>query len=459
MKTTHHLTVGILGLSLLGHLDAVQHTVLPYEKIQSYINQSQAGDTIVIRAGTYNEDLTINKQLHLREEEGGDVIITGKMTFENIPEKMLLRNFKVGYDSTKHITITNCPDFGIENIDASLGGNLVLTNSTVRARNCQFKGALKITNGANEVLASSFKLDSTINGGMSTISGCSFTKSVTCGANANVEIMRCNISKNLTHNGTNGDLTLLQSTITEKLTTNAARSWINYNTIRYMYGQGNLKIIGNKFDLRSGRAYGLEIQGGTTEAFIANNEIKGSRQPHSQGVNNTLIGIRLFGCQRADILNNKIHYWIGWNNYDLGANTNVGVMVEAACKNVFIAGNNIYDCGISPADGGHRCSVYAPFANTTLYHNRLANGIKGGVVAVGTSNSTTVDKGPPEPEYNDHDGTRNNIGINGGHYYDPNGKTTNKPIVLSGDLEPIHLKKGEVTTIRLTTRGGVPSLK
>ena len=65
MKTTHHLTVGLLGLSLLGHLGAVQHTVLPTEKIQDYINQAQSGDTIVVRAGTYNEDLTINKQLDI----------------------------------------------------------------------------------------------------------------------------------------------------------------------------------------------------------------------------------------------------------------------------------------------------------------------------------------------------------------------------------------------------------
>ena len=89
MKNIHILPL-LLGLTGFVQLGAVQHTVLPTEKIQDYIDAAQAGDTIVIRAGTYNEDLTINKQLHLRDEEGGDVIITGKMTFENIPEKMAL---------------------------------------------------------------------------------------------------------------------------------------------------------------------------------------------------------------------------------------------------------------------------------------------------------------------------------------------------------------------------------
>ena len=61
-----------------------------------------------------------------------------------------------------------------------------------------------------------------------------------------------------------------------------------------------------------------------------------------------------------------------------------------------------------------------------------------------------IDAGPPDPQYNDRDGTRNDIGMFGGHNFIPDGRTTNKPIVLGLDIAPIAVPTGGTVTIEST---------
>ena len=58
--------------------------------------------------------------------------------------------------------------------------------------------------------------------------------------------------------------------------------------------------------------------------------------------------------------------------------------------------------------------------------------------------------GPPDPQYNDRDGSRNDIGMFGGHNFIPDGRTTNKPIVLGLDVAPIAVPTGGTVTIEST---------
>ena len=64
--------------------------------------------------------------------------------------------------------------------------------------------------------------------------------------------------------------------------------------------------------------------------------------------------------------------------------------------------------------------------------------------------SPCIDKGPPDPQYNDRDGSRNDIGMFGGHNFIPDGQTTNKPIVLGLDVAPIAVPIGGTVTIEST---------
>ena len=53
-------------------------------------------------------------------------------------------------------------------------------------------------------------------------------------------------------------------------------------------------------------------------------------------------------------------------------------------------------------------------------------------------------------QYNDRDGSRNDIGMFGGHNFIPDGRTTNKPIVLGLDVAPIAVPTGGTVTIEST---------
>ena len=66
------------------------------------------------------------------------------------------------------------------------------------------------------------------------------------------------------------------------------------------------------------------------------------------------------------------------------------------------------------------------------------------------TNSPSIDAGPPDPQYNDRDGSRNDIGMFGGHNFIPDGRTTNKPIVLGLDIAPIAVPTGGTVTIEST---------
>jgi hypothetical protein len=69
--------------------------------------------------------------------------------------------------------------------------------------------------------------------------------------------------------------------------------------------------------------------------------------------------------------------------------------------------------------------------------------------------SVLLNAGPAEPEYNDHDGSRNDVGLLGGHAYDPAGKTSVNPVVLSGDQSIFRLNLGESTPLVIKARAAV----
>jgi len=90
-------------------------------------------------------------------------------------------------------------------------------------------------------------------------------------------------------------------------------------------------------------------------------------------------------------------------------------------------------------------------------------GVAGGVVASTTTagdplfvdgnvyelgeGSPCIDAGTENARYNDRDGTRNNIGPSGGSWYDPEGWTTEKPVVISFDLLPDQVLEGVDTEV------------
>jgi hypothetical protein len=60
-----------------------------------------------------------------------------------------------------------------------------------------------------------------------------------------------------------------------------------------------------------------------------------------------------------------------------------------------------------------------------------------------------------DPRFNDYDGTRNDIGIWGGTQFDPEGRTTYKPVVLGFDLTPDQTLDGVTNQVQLLNIGAV----
>jgi hypothetical protein len=251
----------------------------------------------------------------------------------------------------------------------------------------------------------------------------------------------------------------------------AKKSWVCYNSIRYGIYRGTSHIIGNHFNGRSWPGIGLKIEGAQTHAFIRNNIIHSYKIHSNNSISDQCIGISITQNAQADIINNLIYDCFDSNDGGSENRVGLGIYVNST-SGTKIFGNAIWNCYVK--DGGNSVAsylVYAPSQGVLLHNNCLWSSknsrsidIGGGVVKKDCfdadpklngdntlkPDSPCIDKGPPDPQYNDRDGSRNDIGMFGGHNFIPDGRTTNKPIVLGLDIAPIAVPTGGTVTIEST---------
>ena len=67
--------------------------------------------------------------------------------------------------------------------------------------------------------------------------------------------------------------------------------------------------------------------------------------------------------------------------------------------------------------------------------------------------SKCLNAGPSVPWFMDRDGTVNDMGLHGGPRYDPDGFTTDNPVVLFSEQEPLQFFKGKTETINISAQG------
>jgi hypothetical protein len=512
--------------------------VLPGTKVQDAVNAAADGDVLVLLEGIYNEDVTVQgKNVRIVREKGKTVEISGSLTYRDVNGTVVIRDLKIGRDGSKHLTIENCEKVGVEDLDLSAGGGLVITNSTVVARSCPFGGGLNVSatnaddNKTIEVIDCTFSgnldvsrvilnvHDSRFNGGRlsSTDADLKMVKvvftsgtdsaitrgkallydvrfnstshSVTINGadwrmhecyvgeslhvtNAHTRFIRSRVRISLNHNnptlpdGNGTECTVFQSTIGEGLFCKAGRSWIGYNTIRYIHfngvGSSETEIVGNDINGRNGAYYLIYLLSSENlNARIVNNKIK------NNWVGGGNHGVCIVKSKNVTIYNNEFNH----NHGDaVHVSATFGGSVEIISNWFHVIQEFV---------------VEAPFQNVSFHHNILDSNnahhdgwVTGGVV-VGEANVhlnsgipvngydadwTTIpdalkDKGSPEAHFKDHDGTRNDIGPLGGHAYDPNGKTSVKPVVLSGDHWPKVILKGTSEKINIKARAAVATPK
>jgi hypothetical protein len=267
-----------------------------------------------------------------------------------------------------------------------------------------------------------------------------------------------------------------------RISSDAKNTVLAYSTLNYLKINDSGIITGNDFDgdtqffsqVPVGGGIGIDINSSNAVVIINNNKIHDYYLSSSGTISNSCIGIRIQGSAKVDILNNLI-----WDCFDVNGNGSennscIGVFVKSSL-NVRVLGNIFWNCYVRDNYGGHSgaaggVSIVAPLGvviQNNLYwknHQDSNTNIKGGAVRIGAvigdpklnadhtlkSDSPCIDAGPPDPQYNDRDGSRNDIGMFGGHNFIPDGRTTDKPIVLGLDVAPIAVPTGGTVTIEST---------
>ena len=380
----------------------------PGESIQTAINNASAGDVLYLAAPVdYNGDLNITKPLRIVSTLAANQSIGGNINIEGVP-----------------------------------------AGQSVTLKNLNLSGSMEIK-------------DSSVN-----ILKCSISSSVTAFNPGNV----------------NTQLNFVQSNIIGKLTSKLTRSWIGYSNLRQSSFEGIVEIVGNDFNGSGLGGIGIDINGSDSFANIHNNLIHdfSMHAPYGTNISNTCIGIRIGGNASSEIRNNSIK-----NNSDThrdGEETfaGMGIYVKSTALTT-ISSNLLTSNYINEGSSSGRfvqygnAQVYAPKTNVVMRYNALDRNpsnypelVKGGVEHYDTISDTaegtgflhnTVGRmdgkvgqnmGSPDDYHKDHDGSRNDIGANGGRNYIPDGRTTDKPIPIFFSLAPQAVPIGGTVTIEST---------
>jgi hypothetical protein len=392
----------ILGLGLAGTSSspAANYNVFSGQSIQSKINAATNGDTITIYAGLYSENLTISgKDVRLLRPASQAVTLSGNITFSGITNAYTFGGFTIGGMTDKTLTISNCPKMSVYAVTMA-AGNVSVT-----------------------------------------------------GSNTTADFARCTITGNITVASSVQRMSLARSTVTESLDSSANETLVAYSTLRWFRQRstGKAILVGNTLNERL-------VDGGRTvevydsAALIALNNIVRDGAYYNYNDN---FAFWISGGASLNAFNNVIF------NYS-GRYADRGFHFEPNRSSVSEISSNI----------GHTIQdefLYGSFNYINALYNLSSTGAGGGVYltshisadplftdtdnfVLGAS-SPARDAGNPDPRFNDIDGTRNDMGIYGGPFYDPDGRSGSKPVVLKAELDNTQFVKGDLSSVKLKAAG------
>ena len=454
-------TVCWLGLCLLvgGRGHAVTLSVLPGTSIQAKIDLAQPGDIVAIFGGIYNQDITINKAIRLVEVAGQEVTILGSIAFTGVVNAPPFEGFKYGSPG-RGLTIANTTGMVLRGLDGTGGAGVSATGTSIvhivdsdlTDVSTADATELKLWNSSiNNLTASGPKTEvwnATLRGSLVQHAGSLQTAGLTIAGNFN----------------TGGGVlktVAFRTKVAGDCTWRSKKNWFGYSEARSFnfvdQTDAKVVVVGNKIDRQGGEANGIyggisnsqilitnnrivrvgyawyednengiDLRGGGNTAIIANNYCQLQYYGNARGVRGDGIYVRDFN--QATIINNII----------------VGALHGISAPFGAVAQNNLY--WASPWGGTYR-EANGVVAEGTLYIDPL--------FVVGEepklqATSPCLNAGTPDPRYNDRDGSRNDIGPSGGAWFDPDGWTTTKPVVLSFDISSDIVLEGEQTTIDLS---------
>ena len=413
-------TLLALGI-LMKAVSAATFVVLPGDSINEKIEAAADGDIIAIFGGNYAQDVLVNKQVRLVELANQDVWITGGITFSGVEDCPPLVGLKVGSNGKQikvqdvtgliikdvvvpRVEVVNSTGIALQNVDTSAEGfnDGVYTN----------KSKLSIIGGThNTILQDSGELV------------------------VNSSAIRSLYARN---EGDPSETIVFRTDVVEyiRCDSGGSKSWIGYSKAKGFVSEtddAKAVLVGNNF-FNEG-SHSINISGANGSFLMCNNRFR-SRNSHP---------IYVRGSHDEIVLQNN-HLTI-WNN-------NWVIYLEKQSSKVVIR-NNIMQG--ERGDAGGVSSPFGPLVVNNHYggvNGLVQRGVTGSNWSTGgpltlednffqlAEGSPCIDAGSEDARYNDRDGSRNDIGASGGSWFDPEGWTTENPVVISFDLSAEQILQG-----------------
>jgi hypothetical protein len=417
------------GLALTLVAGATTHAVLPGKSIQAKIDLAVAGDIVAIFGGTYNEDLTINKAIRLVEVSGQNVTITGNVTFTGVTDCPPFDGFTVG-SAGRGVTVTNTTGLVLRNLDARAGSG--------------------VTSGGTSSLS--------ITGGQ--LSQLNHT-------GGSMQVNSVVIVGNFETQTSAQKTVAFRTTVAGDCVWRSKRNWFGYSEARSFnfqdQNEAKVVVVGNKIDRQGGEANGIYSNVSNSSILITNNRVvrvgynwstrgDGKCGIDLRGGGNAAVIANNF-CQlqysadlygREEVSRGEGIYVRDFTQATIINNVIVGARYGISAPFGVLAQNNLY--WASPWNGSFR-ETNGVVAEATLYTDPL---FVAGEEPKLQAASPCINAGTPDPRYNDRDGSRNDIGPSGGAWFDPDGWTTENPVVISFDLSPDLVLEGVDTEVILS---------
>lgn len=427
--------IRLLWLLSAAAASAATHAVLPGEAIQPKIDAAAPGDIIAIFGGTYPGDVTINKAVRLVEVDGQEVTITGNVTWNNVTNAPPFEGFTVG-SSGKGITVNSTTGLMIKNVDARPSTGLFINGTSLIGVIGGFYS--QIQQNAGELVTN----DIAITG--------DFTSTISAQKTV-----------------------ALRNRIAGNVSWNSRKAWFGYSTSRrFTFGgsESQVFLVGSTIDVLGGSGTVVSLGGTGNKYSFLNSSIIGSTHGNLSSFwtttpGNQQIWTYIYYYSEGVVMSGAgndlrfINCYVNLNNagYNYGLDTGRALRVSQGRATV-------YNCILRGAQYG----VDAPYGSDVqnCFFASCTNHVGGGVLNLNSLSgdpiflpneapklqaaSPCINAGLLDPIYNDLDGTRNDIGPSGGCFFDPDGWTTNKPVVISFDLAPQQLLKGVDTQVTIS---------
>ena len=446
MNRKTNLLILLAGLALPQVLQAATYSVFSGQSIQTKIDSATNGDTVAIFGGSYTENLTVSKDVRLQLVAGQSVTLAGNITFSGLSNAYTFANFTWGGQTDKTITVSGCRNFTINSIK-SPAGSISLTGSNTVAKifaTSLTNGGITISSGAN------------VQGIQSSCTG------ITVNGSSAADFARCTVTGNMSVAAGVNRVSVSRCTVTESLDSSSLLTYVSYSNLRFFRQRnaGKAYIIGSTiredFD-KSGRG---DFAGNTVEVHdssvvsLMNSSIRDGLDYGGYYSRFDNQAVWVSSAATITALNNVIFAYYG--DYT-GSRA---FRLDGSATN-YISSNIGYSI--------QNEFVYGPFANNTVTYNLSQTGEGGGVLLQNRVNadpafvdttdfvlgptSPARNAGDPDPRFNDIDGTRNDMGIYGGPFYDPEGRTGSKPVVMQMELDQTQFLRGDYSTLKLKAVG------